>query len=58
MRPSDLEQMDRETRRYFESLPAVLREQLMQSSVRMTTREQLESYCVNELRGGEPRRSF
>ena len=52
MQKKDLEEMDRDTRRYFDALPVALREQLMQSSVRMTTREQLESYCVNVLRGG------
>ncbi len=50
MQKKDLEEMDPEARRYFDTLPASLREQLMQSGVKMTTREQLESYCVNVLR--------
>ena len=50
MQKKDLEQMDAQARRYFDSLPAALKEQIMQSGVKMTTREQLESYCVNVLR--------
>lgn len=41
--------MDSGAKAYFESLPAVLQEQIMQSGAEMTTKEQLESYCKNVL---------
>lgn len=47
MQKKDLEQMDKTAREFFDSLPAVMRESIMQSGVTMTTREQLETYCRN-----------
>lgn len=49
MQKKDLEQMDQDARAYFNSLPPTLQEQLTQSGVKMTTKEQLESYCKNML---------
>lgn len=36
-------EMDREAREYFQTLPASVQEQLMQSGVSLTTREELEA---------------
>ena len=49
MQKKDLEKMDQNAREYFNSLPVLLQEQLTQSGVAMTTKEQLESYCKNAL---------
>ncbi len=49
MQKKDLEQMDQSARAYFDSLPPALQEQLMQSGVKMTTKEQMETYCKNTL---------
>ena len=43
------ENLDSQAKAYFESLPATLQEQIMQSGVEMTTKEQLEAYCNNVL---------
>ncbi len=58
MQQKDLEKMDQNAREYFDSLPAVMQEQIMQCGVTMTTRDQLETYCKNTLESGEkePRR--
>ena len=39
-----------EAREYFDSLPELLREQLVESGVVMTPREELEDYCKNVLK--------
>lgn len=49
MRKQELDNMEQSAREYFDSLPKLLQEQLTQSGVAMTTREQLESYCKNVL---------
>lgn len=49
MQKKDLKKMDQNAREYFNSLPVLLQEQLTQSGVAMTTKEQLESYCKNAL---------
>ncbi len=49
MQKKDLEKMDQSAREYFDSLPPLLQEQLTQSGVVMTTKEQLEAYCKNIL---------
>ncbi len=49
MQKKDLEKMDQSARAYFDSLPVLLQEQLTQSGVTMTTKEQLEAYCKNIL---------
>ena len=41
--------MDLEARLYFNSLPPVLQEQLMQSSAELNTKEDLMRYCSNAL---------
>lgn len=41
--------MDMEAKRYFNSLPPVLQEQLMQSSAELNTKEDLMRYCSNAL---------
>ncbi len=51
MQKKDLEEMNEDARAYFDSLPPVLQEELMQSGVKMTTREQLETYCQNTMKG-------
>lgn len=35
---------------YFESLPELLQEQLIESGVNLTTLEELQSYCKNALK--------
>lgn len=54
MRKQELDNMEQSAREYFDSLPKLLQEQLTQSGVAMTTREQLESYCKNVLREKAP----
>ena len=49
MQKKDLGKMDQRAREDFNSLPVLLQEQLTQSGVAMTTKEQLESYCKNAL---------
>lgn len=49
MQKKDLEQMEPGAKAYFESLPVMLQEQLTQSGVKITTKEQLESCCKNIL---------
>ncbi len=49
MRKKELENMEQSAREYFDSLPVLLQEQLIQSGAVMTTREQLEAYCRNVL---------
>lgn len=43
------EKMEESAKAYFNSLPAVLQEQIVQSGAEMTTKEQLERYCKNAL---------
>lgn len=50
MQKKDLDRMDQSARAYFDSLPAVLQEQIIQCGVTMTTKEQLETYCTNTLK--------
>ncbi len=45
----DPNKMDTETKLYFNSLPPVLQEQLMQSSAELNTKEDLMRYCSNAL---------
>ncbi len=52
MQKKDLEKMDQSARAYFDSLPAVMQEQIMQCGVTMTTKDQLETYCQNTLASG------
>lgn len=40
---------DQSVKEYFNSLPAVFQEQIMQSGVDLSTREQMENYCRNVL---------
>ena len=37
---------------YFKTLPELLQEQLVESGVNLTTREELENYCKNVLKAG------
>lgn len=37
---------------YFESLPELLQEQLVESGVNLTTLEELQNYCKNVLKTG------
>lgn len=39
--------MDMEARAYFDSLPQMLKEQIVQSGVKLNTRQDLEAYCRN-----------
>lgn len=41
--------MDQEAKQYFNSLPPILQEQLMQSSASLHTKEDLMRYCSNVL---------
>lgn len=49
MQKKDLESMDQSARAYFDTLPAALQGQIMQSGIVMTSKEQLEKYCRNAL---------
>lgn len=40
---------DARAKAYFETLPAVLQAQIVQSGVKLKTREDLEKYCKNAL---------
>ena len=44
-----LRSMDEEAKRYFNSLPPMLQEQLMQSTADLNTKEDLMRYCSNAL---------
>lgn len=48
------EKMDMEAKQYFNSLPPVLQEQLMQSSAQLNTKEDLMRYCNNILGNHSP----
>lgn len=41
--------MDRSAQAYFNTLPVLLQEQIIQSGAKLVTRAQLESYCKNSL---------
>ncbi|WP_158590851.1 hypothetical protein [Acutalibacter sp. 1XD8-33] len=41
--------MDMQAQTYFDSLPVILQEQIVQSGVKLNTREELEQYCKNAL---------
>ncbi len=40
---------DPQAQAYFDSLPAVLQAQIVQSGVKLETKEDLEKYCKNAL---------
>lgn len=46
--------MDMDAKLYFNSLPPVLQEQLMQSSAELNTKEDLMRYCSNVLGQNAP----
>lgn len=41
--------LDRAAQAYFNTLPVLLQEQLVQSGAKLTTKAQLENYCKNSL---------
>ena len=41
--------MDRAAQAYFNTLPVLLQEQIIQSGAKLCTKGQLESYCKNSL---------
>lgn len=41
--------MDRAAQAYFNTLPVMLQEQIMQSGAKLCTKGQLESFCKNAL---------
>ncbi len=41
--------MDRAAQAYFNTLPVMLQEQIMQSGAKLCTKGQLESFCKNSL---------
>ncbi|MDE6837455.1 MAG: hypothetical protein K2P33_03575 [Acutalibacter sp.] len=41
--------MDLEARAYFDSLPQVLKSQIVESGAKLCTRQELEAYCRNTL---------
>ena len=41
--------MDRAAQSYFNTLPVILQEQIIQSGAKLCTKAQLESYCKNAL---------
>ena len=45
----DPSKMDMEAKLYFNSLPPILQEQLMQSTAELNTKEDLMRYCANAL---------
>ena len=44
------EKLEPDALEYFNSLPELLQEQLVESGVNMTTRQELEDYCKNVLK--------
>ena len=47
--------MDQEAQAYFNALPPVLQEQVLQSSAPLATKEDLMRYCSNALEGFPPK---
>lgn len=47
---SNLEKMDQSTKEYFHSLPASVQEQILQSGVTLTTKEELQTCYENLLK--------
>lgn len=45
----NLSKMDTEAKQYFNSLPPLLQEQVMQSTADLNTKEDLMRYCTNVL---------
>ncbi len=41
--------MDRQAQAYFNTLPVLLQEQIVQSGAKLCTKAQLENYCKNSL---------
>ncbi len=46
---TNLPNMDRSAQAYFNTLPVMLQEQIIQSGAKLVTKSQLESYCKNSL---------
>lgn len=46
---NEQQSMDMQARTYFDSLPELLKAQIIQSGVKLTTREELEAYRRNAL---------
>lgn len=51
--PNDQCQMDAQAKAYFHSLPDLLKTQIVQSGVKLTTRQDLETYRKNALSDSE-----
>lgn len=47
----DPKQFDRETREYFNSLPPMVQEDLMQSDAKITSKEELQHFADQILQG-------
>ncbi len=45
--------LDPQAKAYFNSLPALLQEQIVESGVKLCTKEELEAYAKNALNGLE-----
>lgn len=54
----NLSKMDAEAKQYFDSLPPLLQEQVMQSTADLNTKEDLMRYCGNALGNGRPEGKF
>lgn len=53
---SNIQSMDMQARTYFDSMPQALKEQIVQSGVKLCTKEDLEQYCKNALGNTQPQR--
>lgn len=50
---ADITKFNKETREYFESLPMVLKEEIVQSSIEFRSAEELKKYFENVNKVGE-----
>ncbi len=47
--PGSTGNMDMQARAYFDSMPQALKSQIVESGVKLCTKEELEQYCKNVL---------
>ncbi len=52
----DVNQLEPDARQFFESMPLMLQENLMQTGVAYKTRQELERYCDGILKGNSKKR--
>lgn len=52
MKMADINSLDNEAQEYFYSMPIMVQEQIMQSNMKITCREDLERCCKNIMSSG------